>query len=62
MGINNSLRMAMAKTAMIPPMVRLPVSPMNTCAGKELPKESDGGTINARKHQHLTCSGDIHDI
>ena len=28
--------MRMANTAIIPPSVRLPVSPMNTCAGKEL--------------------------
>ena len=28
--------MAIAKTAMIPPNAKLPVSPMNTCAGYEL--------------------------
>ena len=35
-GINNSLRNNIAKTAMIPPMVKLPVSPINTLAGNEL--------------------------
>ena len=33
MGTSSSLRMMMAKTAMMPPRVRLPVSPMKTCAG-----------------------------
>ena len=32
-GISNSLWMMMANTAIIPPIVRLPVSPINTCAG-----------------------------
>ena len=35
-GINNSFLMAIAKTAMMPPNAKLPVSPINTCAGKEL--------------------------
>ena len=35
-GINNSLRMMIAKTAIIPPKVKLPVSPINTWAGYEL--------------------------
>ena len=34
--MSSSLWMAIENTAMIPPSVRLPVSPMNTCAGKEL--------------------------
>ena len=36
MGNNNSLRINNATTAMIAPMVKLPVSPINTCAGKAL--------------------------
>ena len=35
-GISNSLCMIMANTAMMPPIVKLPVSPMNTCAGYAL--------------------------
>ena len=35
-GINISLRTAIANTAMIPPIVKLPVSPINTEAGNEL--------------------------
>ena len=34
--MSNSLRMRMANTAISPPSVRLPVSPINTCAGNEL--------------------------
>ena len=36
MGISNSLWIIIANTAMIPPMVKLPVSPINTWAGKAL--------------------------
>ena len=36
MGISNSLCMIMASTAMMPPMVSEPVSPMKICAGKAL--------------------------
>ena len=32
-GSSSSLRISSANTAMIPPMARLPVSPINTCAG-----------------------------
>jgi len=32
-GINHSFLTAIAITAMIPPMVKLPVSHINTCAG-----------------------------
>ena len=35
-GINNSFLIVMAKTAMIPPRAKLPVSPINTLAGYEL--------------------------
>ena len=35
-GSMSSLCIITADTAMIPPMVRLPVSPMKTCAGYEL--------------------------
>ena len=36
MGINSSLCIIIANTAMIPPKVRLPVSPMKTWAGYAL--------------------------
>ena len=32
-GKSNSLRIMIANAAMIPPIARLPVSPINTCAG-----------------------------
>ena len=35
-GINNSLRITIANTAIIPPIAKLPVSPINTFAGYEL--------------------------
>ena len=35
-GINNSFLIAIAKTAIIPPKAKLPVSPMKTFAGNEL--------------------------
>ena len=35
-GNSNSLRMQSAKTAIIPPMVNEPVSPIKICAGNEL--------------------------
>ena len=35
-GRSSSLRITIAKMAMMPPSVRLPVSPMKICAGNEL--------------------------
>ena len=35
-GISNSFRIEIANTAIIPPRAKLPVSPINTWAGKEL--------------------------
>ena len=35
-GISHSFRTAIAITAMMPPIVKLPVSPIKTCAGNVL--------------------------
>ena len=64
MGIKSSFRTAKANTAMIPPSVKLPVSPIKTWAGYALyHKETETGTDKSRtKNYQLTEVGDVHDV
>jgi hypothetical protein len=63
-GINNSLRIAIANTAMIPPNAKLPVSPINTCAGKAVvPKETNTcSNKGCHKYHQLTSIWYVHDV
>lgn len=56
--------MMMANTAISPPIVRLPVSPMNTCAGKALyhKKPTKGSNEGTDKDYQFLTSWNIHDI